>query len=126
MTPAQVAAASKGAVTVGTGDPREEYEGARIGAVGTYASGAYRFKANFHFANGRLVDVRLKLVEGQPYALKSDLMGLYGKPFYEGTSLGLTTWHDTAKNNRVDLLMIGADYTQLEYRPLKNESSSGL
>jgi hypothetical protein len=126
MTPGQVAAASKGAVSVRKGDPSEEYKGAEIGATGTYTSGRYKFKANFHFANGKLVDVRLKLIEGEQYALKNDLMGLYGKPFYEGASLGLTTWHDAAKNNRIDLLMIGDEYTSLEYRPLKNESSSGL
>ena len=126
MSPEQVAVASKGVVSVGKGHPDKEYKGAEIGATGTYTSGKYKFDVNFHFTEGKLVDVRLELIAGEQYELKNDLLGLYGKPFYEGDSLGLTTWHDTAKNNRVDLLMIGSGYTNLEYRLLKNENASGL
>lgn len=127
MTPEQVASASKGKVRVGKGDPREEYKGAEIGAVGTYVSGQYMFKANFHFIDRKLVQVRLKLIGGDQYALKNDLMGLYGKPFKEsGEVLEITTWHDPKRNNRVDLLIIGPDFTALEYRALKNDSALGL
>ena len=127
MTPVQVASASKGTVNVGKGKPDQEYEGAEIGATGTFTSGNYSFTVNFHFRDEKLVDVRLNLVRGERYALKNDLLGLYGKPFDESIGgLDLTTWHDPEKNNRVDLLMIGAGYTMLEYRPLRSENTSGL
>lgn len=126
MTPIEVAKASKGAVSVGNGDPKEEYDGAKIGAIGTYVSGDYQFKANFHFTDNKLVDVRLELIKGEFYALKNALLGLYGKPFDESPRLGLTTWHDISKNNRIDLLSIGSSYVMLEYRPLKNDSAAGL
>ncbi len=126
MTPEQVAAASKGAVTVGTGDPGDHYAGADIGATGTYVSGDYTFSAVFYFVQGKLADIRLKMNGPDGYKLKNDLDGVYGKPFYEsGGNFPLVTYHDVAKNNRVDLLMIGSS-TTLEYRPLKNASASGL
>ena len=126
MSPTQVAAASHGAVQVGTGDPGDKYDGADIGATGTYASGDYRFKAVFYFVGGKLSDIRLSLLAGENYALKNSLLGVYGRPFDASDDLGLTTWHDTAKNNRVDLLIIGSNSTSLEYRPLKDTSATGL
>lgn len=127
MTPEQVAAASKGTVRVGKGDPRQEFQGAEIGAVGTHVSGRYMFKANFHFIDRKLVEVRLKLIGGDQYALKNDLLALYGKPFKEsGELLSLTTWFDPVRNNWIDLLILGPDYTVLEYRALKNDSALGL
>lgn len=128
MTPAQVAASSKGAVTVGKGDPGDESAGTEIGAIGTHVSGDYRFSVNFHFKAGKLSFVSLTLLEGDPLGLKSTLMGLYRKPFTEKKSeiLDMTTWQDTAKNNRVDLIIIGDSSTTLLYRPLRNASASGL
>lgn len=126
MTPTQVAAASGGAVVVGTGDAGDRYSGAEIGAVGNYRSGDYRFHAVFYFVNNRLSDIRLKLEGSDAYALKNSLDGVYGKPFRESrNAYHLITYHDAAKNNRVDLLIIG-DSATLEYRPLKDASAAGL
>lgn len=127
MTPAEVAAASNGMVEVGTGDLKDAYDGAQIGATGTYAAGKFRFQASFYFIGGKLADVHLRLVGGDPYALKASLLGVYGKPFsdVEG-GFDVTTWHDQPKNNRVDLIMIDDGYTTLEYRPLLDDSAPGL
>lgn len=126
MTPAQVVAASKGAAILSTGLAEERYAGADIRATGVYTSGHYRFRTVFYFVDGKLADIRLKLQGENHYNLKNDLLGVYGTPFKESVSLRLTTWHDTKKNNRVDLLIIGDSHTTLEYRPLKSESAGGL
>lgn len=128
MSPDQVAKASAGKVTIGAGDPGDRYDGATIGATGEYVSGDYHFDAVFYFVDNKLSDIRLKLLGGDGYKLKNSLDGLYGKPFYaHDTSItSLTTYHDEKKNNRIDLLMIGADSTTLEYRPLNDDSSAGL
>lgn len=130
MTPDQVAKASGGNVSVGSGTPGDKYEGADIGAVGTYTSGEHQYDAVFYFKNDRLIDIHLKLknaTKKQWLVLKNSLDDLYGKPFKEIQYLmSLTTYHDKSKNNRVDLFMIGDDSVTLEYRPLKDESASGL
>lgn len=131
MTPEQVTAASSGKVTVGPGDPQEEYPSAKIGASGDYSNGEFSFKAKFYFANGKLVDVRLKLVSadlvGDGYKIKNALDGRYGKPFSEsGGLMPIITYQDAENNNRIDLVMIGNRSTMLEYRPLRDASSSGL
>lgn len=131
MTAEQVAAASGGTVTVGPGDPKEEYAGAKIGALGTYVSGEYKFRAVFYFTDRKLVDVRLRMLSEQPhddgYKLKNSLDGIYGKTFSQSTGLlSIFTYHDDSKNNRIDLVMIANTMTTLEYRPLRDSSAAGL
>lgn len=131
MTPEQVASASGGTVTIGPGEPSQEYSGARIGASGRYSTGDYQFNSQFHFADLKLVSVRLKLtgvdLRGDGYKLKNSLDGAYGKPFSESSGLmSIITYHDKEKNNRIDLVIIGNRMTTLEYRPLRDANSPGL
>ena len=125
MTPAEVVSASKGEATLGSGEAEDVVPRENVGAVGTYVSGDYRFKVVFYFREDKLVDIRLGLIAGTGPSLKNSLMGQYGLPFDDTPSIGLTTWRDSIKNNRVDLLRIGSS-TNLEYRPLVDASASGL
>lgn len=126
MTPAQVAAASGGKVLAGVGRPGDRVDGQEVGAIGSYTSGVFKFEAVFYFVGGRLADIRLNLIAGDRYALKSSLDGVYGRPFREsGGGLSIVTYHDVKKNNRVDLFTIG-ELSTLEYRPLVDRSAAGL
>jgi hypothetical protein len=92
-----------------------------------YASGEYRFKANFYFRNDKLTEVRLTLLTNDPDSdnikLRNSLEGQYGVPY--DPSGFITTFHDKAKNNRVDLMTISGGAVII-YRPLRDESASGL
>jgi len=128
MTPNQVAVTSAGAVAVGPGDSGDRHPGATLDATGSYVSGEYRFKANFYFENGKLAEVRLQLLTDDPgndnVKLRNSLQGQYGAP-YENSGF-IMTFHDQTKNNRVDLMTIPGSGARIVYRPLRDESASGL
>ncbi len=131
MSPEQVAGASAGSVSLDSGTANDEIPGEKVGARGTYSSGPYNFKVVFYFSERKLVDVRLRLISDNilddAWKLKNDLDGIYGRPFAESGGIGpIITYHDPGKNNRVDLIIITNKFANLEYRPLRNASASGL
>ena len=131
MNPEQVVAASNGEVARAPSDPQREWGGVDIAAEGTYRSGEYEFKSIFYFERNELVSVHLELqstdLAGDAIALRHSLYGVYGEPFDETTGImTIVTWHDTKKNNRVDLFAIGDRSVELRYRPLKDDSAAGL
>lgn len=131
MSPEQVVAASNGEVNRAPSDPQREWEGVDIAAEGTYRSGDYDFKSIFYFTRNKLVAVHLELqssdLAGDAIALRHSLYGAYGEAFDESTGMmTIVTWHDTKKNNRVDLFAIGDLSVEIRYRPLRDESAAGL
>lgn len=131
MSPEQVIAASNGEVERAPSDPMREWEGVDIAAEGLYRSGKYDFKSIFYFSRNELVAVHLELqssnLESDAIALRHSLYGVYGDPFDESPGLmTIVTWHDTKKNNRIDLLAIGDKSVKITYRPLRDASSAGL
>ena len=131
MSPEEVVAASNGEVARAPSDPQREWGGVDIAAEGTYRSGEYEFQSIFYFERDELIAVHLELQSAElasdSIALRHSLYGVYGEPFDETTGMmTIVTWHDTEKNNRVDLFAIGDRSVEIRYRPLRDESAAGL
>jgi hypothetical protein len=132
MTPEQVVAASKSKAAIGSGEPGDLIRGSplQVGAVGTYASGKWQFKAKFYFDNKKLDFVQLNLLNGESGcgSLWADMKSVYGKPFSESEDAitHLAIWQDEAKNNRIALFEIGRSSCSIDYKPLKDKDNAGL
>lgn len=123
MTPAQVAAASKGKVAA-PADPAE-----KAGNVGTYESGGRTFEAKFYYARGKLSEIMLYSEPGNScYQLRRDLEGLYGEPMSrrDNPVLAMYKWRDTKKGNVVTWSAIGGSRCILQYEGLGGVDPSGL
>lgn len=131
MTPAEVAAASKGSVIESTGSPGEAIKGYTIGDTGSYELGSYHFDAVFYFDQSGLTMIRLKMDpagEDACLALMADMEGSYGKPFDLNNIFDIRgdIWHDTKSNNAVWVTIRDRTACDLQYRPLVTPSAKGL
>ena len=131
MSPDEVAAASGGEGARALSDPERQWDGVKIAAEGAYQSGSYNFDTEFFFTNEELVSVKLNLISDDlstdASKLRHSLYAVYGEPFAESSGMmKIVTWHDAKKNNRLDLIVIGDLSVSLQYRPLRDASSSGL
>lgn len=130
MTPEQVAAASKTKVQISNGESNDSLGlvDDKVGAVGTYTSGLYQFRAVFYFTNQKLSSISLRLQNDKELCrnLWQDMKSAYAEPFEQSRDALMRTaiWQDVAKNNRVTMREITT--CSLHYEPLKNVNNAGL
>ncbi len=129
MTPAQVAAGSRGSVKLA--DPSSDAEmpyGVKE-AAGTYTSGGRTMKASFWFAGGKLSRVNLSNDDTDACsALERDMASVYGQPTTRsgGSMLTTSVWRDVAKGNRVQFSNWSTGGCDLIYSPLATADNTGL
>ena len=132
MTPDQVIAASKGAVS--HGEAKSSKDGRTLFLLrGDYAAGLFNFDASFGFDAGTngLIVVSLTLKNGPVSRLTDSLIEKYGKPVnteLTGRMVRTTVWRDTKENNVIRLFEIAAGDKSyiLSYHPLQSRENEGL
>lgn len=135
MNPAEVAAASKGAVSQVAAAPGERVFGIDLKATGTYATDDVQFEARFYFdATERLRLVKLTPADrDQCDGLLAQVRGMYSPPVSESDRYGMRSWKwdDPANGDRVQLVDARSEDGQiantcwLMYRPFIASGADG-
>ena len=129
MTVDEVIKASSGKATR-IDDSRRDSEMQKTMATAPFVAGEFVFQADFMFGrkDQKLHTVKLKLKQGNGHSLCAALENRYGKPISKSKTevTELAKWVDTENNNSVIWLVIGGEFTSLQYTPVIGDAEKKL
>ena len=128
MTPAQVVAASNGAVELSSGFGGPERRAGAVAAAGRYDAGEFHFTAEFMFRNGGLTGVSLVETGEACGRLEYALTDKYGDREGRSGTQGLYRWRDPEANTVVEFApsLAGGVTCNLRYLPISHPGNAGL
>lgn len=115
MSPQQVRTAM--GATPGPGIPGDNLPGYAVGNVGTYAKGAFSFRAVYYYRSNALALVMLQLNSGDCAALRQSLVAAHGVPAtaQKNAVFESAIWLDKVKNEQITYRRIGT--CSLRFQP---------